>query len=243
MRASIPSRHVGAGSAAGARPDTRSRASDGLPRCHETATCVRDPGHCEPPDGRRSSSSEPGCGSSSPVVHSTPAGRIRESKKNFCCVTTRRCNLGRLGCLGRHFGLLTARALRLRVLSFDLGGHATLGLPPCRLPTTNLPPAYGILAVPLIPTLRLVLASAPFPQADPQPGPSRPGTVAALWFIVAGAHGSVVLPRDSPGRMRQRSPRALIKTRTRPSLASLRPHQGTRQRRRPFLQRCSGRKR
>ena len=166
--------------------------------------------HCELPDGRRSSSSAPGCGPSSGAVHGTPAGRIKEWKKNFCCVTTRRRNRGVLRWLRRGFGALTARTLSRCVLGFGLCGQAPSGLPLCRLPAANLPLAFGILAVTLVPTPRLVLPPAAFAQADPRARSSRTGTVGALWFIVAGAHGSHHLPRDSPGRMFDRSPRALV---------------------------------
>jgi hypothetical protein len=46
------------------------------------------------------------------------------------------------------------------------------------------------------------------------------------------------LPRESSGRMRQRSPRALSKTRTKRLPTSLRPSEGTRQRTRRFLRRA-----
>ncbi len=185
-------RHVGPGTVARGQPGTRRRVSGGHPRCRATATCVHDPGHCERPDGRRRSSSAPGCGSSSAALHGTPAGRTRESKKNFCCVTTRRHNLGVLRCLGRGFGALAARALSLRVLGFGCGIQAASGLPLRRLPAADLPLAGGVLAVTLVPTLRLVLTPAAFAQTDPRPRSSRTGTAAALWLMMAAAHGSVL---------------------------------------------------
>ena len=53
---------VAARTGAAARLGTRWPASSGHPRCRESATYVHDPGHCEPPDGRRGNSSVPGCG-------------------------------------------------------------------------------------------------------------------------------------------------------------------------------------
>lgn len=203
-------RRVGAGTVARGRPGTRRRVSGGHSRCRATATCVHDPGHCELPDGRRRSRSAPGCGSSSPAVRGTPAGRTRESKKNFCCVTTRRRNFGCFRCLGQRFGTLTARTLGLGVLNFGLGAQAPPGLPPRCLPAADLPLAFGVLAVTLVPPLRLVLAPAAFAQADPRPRSSRTGTAAALWINMAAAHGSMPLPRDSPGRTYNRSSRALV---------------------------------
>ncbi len=192
MRALRWMHRVAARTAARERPDTRRPAFGGHSKYRETATCVRDPEHCELPDGRRSSSNARGCGPSSGAVHGTPAGRIRESKKNFCCVTTRRRNLGVLRCLGRGFSALTARTLSLGMLGFGLGGQAPSGLPLRRLPAVNLPPACGRLAVPLVPAPRLVLLPAAFAQADPRARSPRTGTAGALWFTVEGAHGRMV---------------------------------------------------
>jgi len=55
----------------------------GLATCRAAATCVRDRVPGEPPDGRRGSSSVPGCGPPSQVVQSTRAGRTEESAKKF----------------------------------------------------------------------------------------------------------------------------------------------------------------
>lgn len=185
-------RRVGAGTAGRGRPGTHRHASGGHSRCREPATCVRDPGHCRLPVGKRNSSSALGCGSSSGAVHDTPDDRIRESKKNFCYVTTRRRNLGVLRCLGIGFGLSAARTLGLSVLGFDLDVQAMSGLPLRRLPAADLPQAFRLLAVTLVPTPRLVLASAAFAQAHPRARSSRSGTARALWFNVAGAHGSAI---------------------------------------------------
>jgi hypothetical protein len=133
-------------------------------------------------------------------------------ENNFCCVTTRRCNLRILRGLWQRWGTLTARTLILGVLGFGGLALASSRLPPRRLPTTEQTPAFGVLAVTLVPTLRLVLAPAAFAQADPRPRSSRTGTAAAFWINMTAAHGSVDLPRDSPGGTRYRSPRALIKT-------------------------------
>jgi hypothetical protein len=155
----------------------------------------------------------PGCGSTFAVVHGTRAGRTRESKKNFCCVTTRRRIFGVLRCLGRRLGTLAAHALRLRVLRLGCGIQAAFGLPLRRLPAAHLPLTVRLLAVPLVPTPRLVLPSAAFAQADTRPGAARSGTARGLWLIVVAAHGSHYLPRDSSGGTCNRSSRALIQNR------------------------------
>ena len=91
---------------------------------------------------------------------------------NFC-VTTRRRNLWVFNGLGRSLGPLTALALCLSVLGFDLLGLAMFGLPPRRLPAADLPPALRVLAITLVPAPRLVLTAAAFTQALPHAGPRR----------------------------------------------------------------------
>ena len=133
-------------------------------------------------------------------------------QNNFCCVTTRRRNFGLLRCWWRREGALTARTLRRGVLGFGRSVVASSRLPPRRLPAADLPLAFGVLAVTLVPTPRLVLVPTAFAQADPRPRSSRTGTAAAGWSTMMAAHGSVDLPRDSPGGTRSRSPRAFIET-------------------------------
>ena len=60
------------------------------------------------------------------------------------------------------------RALSLGVPDFDVGVLVVFGLPPGRLPTVDLPPAFRILAIALVPRPRMILASAPFAQANPR---------------------------------------------------------------------------
>ena|SRR5580692_12489406 len=93
--------------------------------------------------------------------------RIRQ--KNFCCVTTRRRNFGLRRRLWRSGGAPTARPLRLGVLSFDGVVLAPFGLPLGRLPAPHQAPAFGVLAVTLIPTPRRVLVLTAFAQANPRP--------------------------------------------------------------------------
>ena len=209
-------RHRGAAGTARARPGIHGRVSGGHSRCHETATCARDPAHCELPDGRRHSRSEPGYGPNSGAVHGTPAGRTTVSKKNFCCVTTHRRNIHVIRYLGCGLGAFAARPFRLCVLSLGRSLLSPPGLTPCRLPATNLALAFRILAVTLVPTPRLVLASTPLAQASPfsrRAGPPPTGRRATVCLIVAAAHGSPFLPRDSPGRTCYRSLRAIVFTR------------------------------
>lgn len=222
-------RRVGAGTVARARPGTRRHVCGGHSRCRETATCVHDPGHCELPDGRRRSSSVPGCGSSSAALHGTQAGRTKESKKNFCCVTTRRRNLGVLRCLGRRFSALAAHALSLCVLSFGPSIQSASGLPLCRLPAAHLPQAFGVLAVTLVPPLRLVLPSTAFAQADPRPRSSRTGTAAAPWLKMAAAHGSILSQGIARGERAFVLLGRLSKPGTRQPFASLYAPEATRQ--------------
>jgi hypothetical protein len=156
-----------------ARLGTHRPVSCGHPRCHERTTCVLDPGPPERPDGRWDSSSAPGFGPSSQENRSSRADRIREAKKSFCSVTTRRRNhwlLSNFRCEPRS---LSARALGLGMPGLHAGVLTMSGLSPCRLPTVNLSPAFGILAVALVPGPRLILASTPFAQAEPRTRPAR----------------------------------------------------------------------
>jgi hypothetical protein len=192
VKVPVPKRRGAAGTAAVGRPDTRRPASCGRPKYCETATCVHGRGRCAPPVGKRGSSSGPDCGSTRPVVRSTPADRTTKAKKNFCCVTTRRRNLVTVRRLGRGLGSLTAHALSLCVLGLHLSVLTASGLSLRRLPTADFALAFGILAVALVPASRLVLAPAPFAQAEPRPWSSYSGTTAVFWFTVATAHGSVI---------------------------------------------------
>ncbi len=196
---------------AGARLHTLCRASSGHRKSRATATCVHDPGHCERLGGRRCSSSEPRCGASSRGVRGSPAGCITEGKKNLCCVTTRRRNFWTLSNLARGLSPLAALSLCLGVIGFGVRVLATFRLPLRRLPTVDLALAFRVLAVPLVPTPRVVLAFAPFVQAVPRARAARSGLGTVFSINVVVTHGRFGLPRESPGRMRQHSPRALSK--------------------------------
>ena len=113
--------------------------------------------------------------------------------KNFCCVTTRRCNVRFPERLWRRSGSLTAHSLCLGVLCFGGLVTATFGLSACRQPAPDQLQAFGVLAVTLIPTPGRVLASTAFAQANPW---SRPA--AAVWLMMMTAHGSCV-PKGQPG--------------------------------------------
>ncbi len=116
------------------------------------------------------------------------------------------------GCLRDRGGALTARTFGLGVLGFGRLVLASAGLPPGSLPAAQLTAAFGVLAVPLVPAPWQVLAATALAQADPRPWSSCPSPAAGLGITMRAAHGSLDLPRDSPGRTCYRSPRALIKT-------------------------------
>jgi hypothetical protein len=202
---------VGEDRGAGARLHTRCRASSGHRQSCATATCVHDPGHCERLAGRRGSSSEPRCGASSRGVRGSPAGCITEGKKTLCCVTTRRRNFWTLSDLGRGLRPLAARALCLGVIGFGVRVLTTFRLPLRRLPTADLPLAFRVLAVALVPASGMVRAPAASAHAFPRARAARSGLGTTLSFNVVVAHGRFGLPRESSGRMRQHSPRALSK--------------------------------
>jgi hypothetical protein len=220
---------VGPGTDARGRLDTRRRVCGGHSKCRATATYVRDPGPDERPDGRQRSSSAPGCGSTVVVVRGSRAGRTEESKKNFCCVTTRRRIIGVLRCLWHGFGALAAQPLLLSVLRFGCGIQAAPGLPLRRLPAAHLPLAVRILAVTLVPAPRLVLPPAAFAQADPRTRSSLSGTARVLWLIVVRAHGSAVSQGIAREERATVLPGRLSKSATRPPMTSLPSPERTRQ--------------
>jgi hypothetical protein len=117
-------------------------------------------------------------------------GAQNRRPQNFCCVTTRRRNFGLFPWLWWRGDAPTARLLGLGMLGFDRFVLASLGLPPCRLPAPEQAQAFGILAVTLVPTPRLVAAATAFAQAQPWPRSSRVRALAAVWFIMTAAHGS-----------------------------------------------------
>ena len=177
-------------------------ASSGHPRCRESATYVHDPEHCGPPAGRRRNRSVPGCDLRSHAVRSSPADRIMEGKKSFCCVTTRGRKFRFRNILGHGLGLLTARFLCLGMLGFGGVGLATFSLSPRRQPAVDFPQAFGVLTVALVPTSRVVLTTALFVDAGSLAWTACSGSGTAFCFNVVVAHGRFDLPRESSGRMR-----------------------------------------
>ncbi len=144
----------------------------------------------------------PGCEGKSQAVRSIPADRIRDGGKKFCCVTTRRCKFRFLNILGHGLGLLTARFLCLGVLGLGGLGLATFSLSPRRQPAVDLSQAFRILTVALVPTSRVVLATALFVDAGSLSRAVRSGFGTAFFFNVVVAHGRFGLPRESSGNVR-----------------------------------------
>lgn len=193
------------------RPGIRWSASSGHPKCRESATYVHDPGHCELPDGRRCNRSVPGCEGRSWAVRNSPADRIREGEKIFCCVTTRGRNVRILNGLGRGFGLPPALFLGLGMPCFDTIVPTAFSLAASRLPAVDLPQAFRVLAVALVPASWLVLASASFAKASPRARLPRSGQTAVSVSTVKGAHGSGNSQGKARGECWSHSPRALSK--------------------------------
>jgi hypothetical protein len=187
--------------AADERLGTRRTASYAHPRCREKATCVHDLGHYERPGDMRRSSNVPGCGPRLRAVRDILADRIKEGKKSFSCVTTRRRNFGVFNGLGYKFDSLTALLLCLSVLGSDPVILAASGLPSGRLPAADLPPALWLLTVALVPAPRLILPLAPFAQADPPAWSAPSGLRTGLSLNVVGAHGRISSQGKSSGRM------------------------------------------
>jgi hypothetical protein len=171
-------------------PRIRWPASSGHPNCRAKATYVRGQGRYELPDGRRRSKNELGCGVRSRGVRSSPADRTKKEGKKIRCVTTRGRNFGVFNGLGRDFGSLPALLFGLGMPGFDAGIPTTFSLAASRLPTSDFPLAFQVLAVALVPALRLVLAPASFAKASPRAGLPRSGQAAMSVSTVEGAHGS-----------------------------------------------------
>jgi hypothetical protein len=207
VRASRRLRRVGAAIAAGERLGTRRPVSCGHRPCRARATYVPGRARYEPPGGTRCSSNVPRCGASSRGLGGSPADCRGEGKKSFCYVTTRRRNLRLLNGLGS----LTAFSFGLGVAAFGCGIPATFGLAPCRQPAPDLPLAFRLLAVALVPTPWQVLAPAPFAETNPWARPAHSGRRAVFSRNLTSAHGRCFLPRESSGRMCNHSPRALSK--------------------------------
>ena len=195
------------------RLDIPERVGAGPGTCHAEPTCVRDPAPGGPLGRSPGHSSVPGCGPTSGRLHSTPAACIRDGQKKFCCVTTRRPNLGLIWGLRRNSGTLTARiltahTLRRGVLGLDGIVLTPSRLPLRRLPTAELPQAFPVLTVTLVPTPWLIPAPTALAQAHPSPRSSR--TRRTLWCKMATFHGSA----NSQGTARGEyfSPRAPITT-------------------------------
>jgi hypothetical protein len=153
----------------------------------------------------------PGCEVRSRAVRSSPADRIREGEKRFCCVTTRGRNVRGFNGLGRSPRSLTALFLSLSVADSDDGVSAMFGLAPGGLPAVDLSQAFWILAVPLVPAPRLITASASFAQADAWARSAPSGQTALSWLNVRDAHGSCDSQGKARGECWSHSPRALSK--------------------------------
>ncbi len=123
-------------------------------------------------------------------------------EKRLCCVTTRRRNRWVVNGLSRQLGTLAARFLGLGMLSFSGRILTMSGLPPGGLPATDLPQAFRILAVTLVPSARQINAPAPLAQADARAWSAPSGQTAVRSLNVVSAHGRCFLPRESSGRMR-----------------------------------------
>jgi len=92
--------------------------------------------------------------------------------------------------------------IRSRVFFFGGGGLAMFSLSPRRQPAVDLSQAFRGLAVTLVPTSRVELATALFIDAGSLARTARSGFGTAFFFNVVVAHGRFGLPRESSGRMR-----------------------------------------
>ena len=207
-------------SGADVRPRIQWPASSGRPKCRERATYVRGPGRCEPPAGRRRRNNGPGCEAKSRDVRGSLADRIKGGRKKRLRDHARR-NFGVLNDLGRGLVALPALLFGLGMLCSDALIPTTFSLAASRLPAADLPQAFRVLAVALVPASWLVLAPASFAKASPRARSPRSGQTAVSVSTVEDAHGSCNSQGKSSGRMLVAFSSGVIKTRTRRLPASL----------------------
>ena len=158
----------------------------------------------------------PGCGPTSRAVHGTPAGRTRESAKKFL-LRDHAPPQPPAFCSGlwRRLGALAARTFGLR--RAGLWPRRPGVVWPAAAPPASGGPAAGIRD----PGSNAGSNAAAGTCVHSLCAGRSAAAVVALWHdggtlaYHGGSPRERLLPRDSPGRMRQRSPRALIKTRTR----------------------------
>jgi hypothetical protein len=135
-------------------------------------------------------------------------------------VTTHAPNSRSLLAFGRGLGPLAARPLCGGVLSLHFDGLASLGLSATGLPAAKKAAALRVEAIALVPTLRLIPLAAPSTMADSWSRLTPAGLGACFRSRLTGAHGSLRLPRVSPGK-RFNLPRALSFNRRKPAFFSL----------------------
>jgi hypothetical protein len=167
--------------------DTRARAVLARPVCRGSTTYVRDPERDTslPCNGSRSSASELerlGLG-----IHGSLAVDKGAEKKTVCSVTTVRLD----HCLAGGLSAFATFPLGISMLSSGFRLPSAFGLTLTCLPATYQPQALGILAVPLVPTVRSESAIAPFAQTNPRRETETlpPGRTMPLWIRLRGTHG------------------------------------------------------
>ena len=98
------------------------------------------------------------------------------------------------------FGALAAFLFRIRMLAQRCWLPPALGLTLACLPPMNQPQALGILAIPLVPTVRLKVPTAPLAQTNPRREAMPPGGTTRLWIRLRGTHGRCYSQRLNPRR-------------------------------------------
>ena len=124
-------------------------------------------------------------------------------------MTTRGRNFGVFNGLGRGLRALTALLFGLGMLGFDAVILTTFSLAASRLPTSDFPQAFRVLAVALVPASWLVLVPASFAKASPRTRSPRSGQTTVSLSTVEAADGSCNSQGKSSGRMLPHSPRAI----------------------------------
>jgi hypothetical protein len=202
-----------------------------LGRCVVEATCVRDQARGEPPDGRRGSSSTPGCGRTWGLAHGTPAERTMAAREKILLRDHAPPQPPWVAVLAAKW--VHADGAHVRLRRAGLGPPRPDAVGPAAAPPAN---AAADADSPGLGSTADSNTAAGIGVHNPCAGKSAPAVVADWSGSGTGAYddGSpreCDLPRDSPGGTRFRSPRALMTTGQRLS-ANLYFRAGTKQRRR-----------
>jgi hypothetical protein len=224
------------------RAGTPEHASLARPTCSDSTTCARDPGRRIAPFGKQRNNSASERGRPGLVVHGSRAAGKAAEKKTVCPVTTVGRYLLSARWLSRGLGALAPLPFGLGVLGLRLRLAPAAGLTLTRLPTTDQPQAYRILAIALVPTAGLVATAATLAQANPHGETRSPSVTMRVRITLRRTHGRCHSQRLTRGGGGSPPSRGFLSKQDRDDrLSSVKSSGGTRQGSRPILERLEDR--